>query len=253
VKLNRGYQNDFSSLHGNNVYNVAGRERKAITTLSVLKNYFSKCNLSQMALLDVGASSGIIGNYLSQHFAEVTGIDIDTTAIEYANKNFSSDNLNFHVGDAMSLNFSENTFDVVLCSHVYEHVPDPERMMNQIFRVLKPGGVCFFSAGNRLAIEEPHYNLLFLSVMPRLFSHLYLRLAGKGNYYYEKHLSYWGLKRLVTKFDVVDYTSKVINSPEDFAIDYMLQPGSRKHRFAQFIVRRLYWLCPGYLWLLKKP
>lgn len=253
MKMNRGYQKNFSSVHANNVYNTEGRERKAITTLSVLKNYFGDDEVGLMSLLDVGASTGIIDNFLSHSFAKVTGIDIDTKAIDHAVKTYASENLNFQIGDAMSLDFPENSFDVVLCSHVYEHVPDAVQMMDQIYRVLKPGGVCYFSAGNRLAVKEPHYNLSFLSVMPRPFAHLYLRLLGRGKYYYEKHLTYWGLKSLVSRFEIVDYTGKVIDEPENFYAAYMIEPGSRKQKLAHLIVERLYWLCPGYLWLLKKP
>jgi ubiquinone/menaquinone biosynthesis C-methylase UbiE len=153
----------------------------------------------------------------------------------------------------MSLDFPDNSFDVVICSQIYEHVPDAGQMMEQIFRVLKPEGVCYFAAGNRLSIEEHHYNLPFLSVIPRPLGHLYLRLTGKGKYYYEKHLSYWGLKWLVKQFEIIDYTTKVINDPEKFDVAYMLEPDSTKQKVSQFIVKRLYWLCPGYIWLLKKP
>jgi len=125
--------------------------------------------------------------------------------------------------------------------------------MDQIYRVLKPEGVCYFAAGNRFSIEEHHYQLPFLSVIPRPLGHLYLRLAGKGRYYYEKHLSYWGLKSLVSRFEVIDYTVKVICDPEQFDVSYMLEPGSKKHKVAKFVVNWLYWVCPGYIWLLRKP
>ena len=92
----------------------------------------------------------------------------------------------------MNLPFGDESFDIVICSHVYEHVPDPERMFDQIHRVLKPGGVCYFSAGNRLMWNEPHYDLPLLSVLPRPLAHLYIRLAGKADRYHEKHLTYWG-------------------------------------------------------------
>lgn len=251
--MNRGYQNDFSSMHGDNVYDIKGRERKGITTLSVLKDYFGNDNLKNMSLLDVGASTGIIDNYLSSSFAEVTGIDIDTKAIKHAIETFPSENLIFKVGDAMSLDFPDCSFDVVLCSHVYEHVPDAIQMMDQIYRVLKPEGVCYFSAGNRMAIKEPHYNLSFLSIMPRPMAHLYLRILGRGKYYYEKHLSFWGLRKLVRSFEIIDYTKKVINEPQVFDAEYMLEPGSRKQMIAKLFVKHFYWLCPGYLWILKKP
>ncbi|MCK5359601.1 MAG: methyltransferase domain-containing protein, partial [Gammaproteobacteria bacterium] len=140
-----------------------------------------------------------------------------------------------------------------ICSQVYEHVIDARQMMDEIYRVLKPEGICYFAAGNRLAIDEHHHHLPFLSAIPRPLGHLYLRLAGKGKYYYEKHLSYWGLKSLVSRFQIVDYTAEVINDPKRYATDYMLEPGSSKQKFARLIVKRFYWLCPGYIWLLKKP
>ena len=82
-------------------------------------------------------------------------------------------------------------------------------MMNEIHRVLKMGGVCYFAAGNRLMYNEPHHNLPLLSVLPRPLAHIYIRMAGKANFYYEKHLSYWGLKQLVQQFKRVDYTVAV--------------------------------------------
>ena len=251
--MSRGYQHNFSSLHGDSMYDKEARKRKANTMIRVLSHNFGEENIAQMSLLDVGSSTGIIDNYLSRAFAEVTGIDIDTRAVEHAKKAFANESLHFCTGDAMSLDFPENSFDVVICSQIYEHVPDARQMMDQIFRVLKPEGVCYFAAGNRLSIEEHHYKLPFLSVIPRPLGHLYLRMAGKGKYYYEKHLSYWGLQSLVASFDIIDYTGKVISDPEGFDVAYMLEPGSRKQKLAQFIVQRLYWLCPGYIWLLKKP
>lgn len=251
--MNRGYQYNFSSMHGDSMYDKEAREGKANTMVRVLSHHFGQESVAQMSLLDVGSSTGFIDNYLSKNFAMVTGIDIDTEAIDHASKTFSDGHLHFCVGDAMSLDFPENSFDVVICSQIYEHVPDARRMMDEIYRVLKPEGVCYFAAGNRLSIEEHHYQLPFLSVIPRPLGHLYIRLAGKGKYYYEKHLSYWGLKSLVEKFEVVDYTGKIIDDPAQFNVIYMLEPGSKRHKIAKFVVNWLYWACPGYIWLLRKP
>jgi SAM-dependent methyltransferase len=82
------------------------------------------------------------------------------------------------VADALHLPFADDSLDVVICSHVYEHVPEPVQMFREIHRVLCMGGVCYFSAGNRLMWNEPHYNLPLLSVLPRPLAHLYIRLAG---------------------------------------------------------------------------
>lgn len=47
---------------------------------------------------------------------------------------------NFTEADITALPFDENAFDVVICSHVLEHVPDDKKAMSEICRVLKPGG-----------------------------------------------------------------------------------------------------------------
>ena len=241
----------FSETYPQSVYNTEIRQKKAKTIIAVL-NDFLGTDFRSFFILDIGCSTGAITHYLSDYFGEVIGIDVDEPAIQYARENFTKDNITFNMGDAMDIGFPENSFDVVICAHVYEHVPDAERLMNEIHGVLKPGGVCYFSAGNRLTVKEPHYKLPFLSVMPRYFAHHYMKITGKGNFYYEKHLSYRGLKRLIRKFEWIDYTKKIIENPELFYADYMIKHGTKKSTMAKLIVNYAYWLCPSFIWLLRK-
>lgn len=251
--MSRSYQEGFSAKHHASMHDRVGRERKAATMVRILADALGADRLSSLTLLDVGASTGLIDHYLAQHFRHVTGIDIDTLAVQHAQQAFSCDNLVFGQGDAMALRFPDASVDIVICSQVYEHVPDAGRMLEEIFRVLRPGGVCYFAAGNRFAVDEHHYNLPFLSAIPRPLAHLYVRLAGKADYYYEKHFSVWTLRRLVRRFELVDYTLRVIDDPDRFGASYMLRPGSRKQRIARLVARWAYWLVPGYLWVLRKP
>jgi ubiquinone/menaquinone biosynthesis C-methylase UbiE len=249
--MERGYQYNLSRMHKCSLYNREGRERKAKTITAVLREFFHG-NLSKLSLLDVGASTGIVANYLSAYFGKVTGVDIDREAIEFAKQSFQKSNLDFILGDAMNLSFQDEEFDVVICTHIYEHVADAGKLMAEIHRVLKVRGVCYFAAGNRLNIKESHYKLPFLSVIPRPFAHLYMRLTGKGKFYYEKHLSYWGLKKLVSKFKLNEYTKKIIESPELFDAEYIIKSGTAKGVLAKTVVNYAYWLCPSYIWLLEK-
>ena len=100
---------------------------------------------------------------------------------------------------------------------------------------------------------EPHYHLPFLSILPRPLAHIYVRASGKSTFYYEKHLTYWGLKRLVGKFSRIDYTQKIICHPEHYASEYMLRPNTHKAKIARFVAKHAYALCPTYIWLLQKP
>lgn len=249
--MERPYQYDFSSAFPA-MRDTLGRERKARTMVAVLAHFLGG-GLGALRLLNVGGSMGIIDNVLAEHFGTVVGVDIDAAAIEHAQRAYRRDNLAFQVGDAMALNFADNAFDVVVCSHVYEHVPDSRRMMVEILRVLKPGAVCYFAAANRLVWREPHYGLPLLSVLPRSLAHGYMRLAGKGRYYHELHLTYWGLRKLVERFQLHDYTRRILSDPEAFGAAYMLKRGSPKARLATAIARHAYWLLPSYIWLLRKP
>jgi 2-polyprenyl-3-methyl-5-hydroxy-6-metoxy-1,4-benzoquinol methylase len=245
------YQYGFSTIHFNSMHNHTARVRKARTMVLVLREYL-RSDLKTLNLLDIGCSTGIISDYLSHHFGSVTGIDIDRPAVTYASATFKKDNLTFSHSDSLHISQPDDLFDVAICAQVYEHVPDANQMMDEIYRVLKPGGVCYFAAGNRIQLIEPHYNLPFLSILPLSAANAYLRLTGKGKVYYEKHLSFWGLKRLVRKFACIDYTRKIIEDPRRFHAGYLLPPGSLKNWFAKMFVRHAYQIVPGYIWLLKK-
>lgn len=57
--------------------------------------------------------------------------------------------------------FIDNTFDIIYNSHVLEHVPDDHLAMSELYRVLKPNGVCFIMvplSGNPKTLENDEYN-----------------------------------------------------------------------------------------------
>lgn len=245
------YQYNFSEMHRGAMYNRRSRERKAQTMVAVLKDYYG-AGLKSLTLLDVGSSTGLIADYLADYFGGVIGVDIDRPAVEFAKATHQKDNLEFRLADSLKIDMPDSYFNAVICAQVYEHVPNAAMMMDEIYRILKPGGVCYFAAGNRLNIIEPHYHLPFLSLVPRPLAHVYVKWSGRGSFYYEKYLSYWSLKRLVHRFELIDYTRSIIENPKRFSADYMVTPGTTKARLARWIVKHALWLCPGYIWLLKK-
>ncbi|MEI6414039.1 MAG: class I SAM-dependent methyltransferase [Pseudomonadota bacterium] len=232
-------------------FDAQGRRQKGFKVLAILSDYLG--DLDKLTLLDIGCSTGFMTALYAEHFRDVTGIDIDAPAVSHAAQhNTNVPNLHWLIQDSQCLGFRDAGFDVVICTHIYEHVPDAHRLMAEIHRVLKPGGVCFFSAGNRFSLMEPHYRLPLLSVIPKWLAHRYLALLGRGSHYYETHLSFVGLRKLVASFEVVDYTIRVVQEPVKFHAEDMIEPSSFKQRALLVFLKIFYGLCPTYLWVLKK-
>jgi ubiquinone/menaquinone biosynthesis C-methylase UbiE len=93
-------------------------------------------------ILDVGCGTGEIAFRLAEVFpdAQITGVDIIEAHLELARQRCGA-RARFQVADAFDLPFDTASFDLVVCRHVLQAVPTPERVLAQLVRVLKPGGV----------------------------------------------------------------------------------------------------------------
>lgn len=80
---------------------------------------------------------------------------------------------------AESMPFPDNRFDFVNCAEVTEHVNDPQKVCQEIFRVLKPSGRCYISFHNRWGIYDYHYNLYFINWMPRVWAERAIKFLGR--------------------------------------------------------------------------
>lgn len=246
----RGYQLEYARDNAA-MHSAEGRQRKAATMLAILREAIGS-RLTHADVLNLGCSTGIIDEFLASHVGTMTGVDIDAPAVALAESRRKGTNIAFRTDDAMGLSFAEASFDVVICSQVYEHVPDSARMMAEIERVLRPGGVCYFAATNRWGVMEQHHHLPFLSWVPRNVANLYVRMLGQGDAYYEQHLGHGALLHLASNFRIQDWTERVIAQPETYAAAYMF-PGRLRRLMARVMYASLRPLFPGFIWLLWKP
>lgn len=88
-------------------------------------------------LLEVGFGNGVLLNNLRCLGWSVEGVDFDPKAIDSARRNF---NLNVRAGSLQSQNYPENNFDAIVINHVIEHVHDPQALLAECYRIMKPGG-----------------------------------------------------------------------------------------------------------------
>lgn len=248
--MERKYQFNYSQLKPS-MYENEVRVKKANKTILILKDYLK--STSKLTLVDIGSSTGIMTNEYAKYFKTVIGVDLDEQAVIYANEKYGAENVRFISSPIEVVELPESSVDVVTCTQIYEHVPSETILLDSIYKLLKPGGVCYFAASNRFKIIEPHYNLPFLSFLPKKVANVYIKIFTTHDEYYENLLSLRNLKILVSKFEVIDYTLKVIKNPTKYSADEMLKENTLKYFLYNIISKLFYFLIPTYIWILKKP
>lgn len=93
-------------------------------------------------LLDLGCGFGEFAGVFFERQVEV-GIDISIEDLMKAEKNNRHKKL--LIADARNLPFSQNKFSTVISNSTIEHIPHPEKVMHEVYRVLKPGGIFIYT------------------------------------------------------------------------------------------------------------
>jgi len=107
-------------------------------------------------VLDVGCGGGFMTEAVARRGAHVTGIDPAGEAIAAARRHAEAEGLTiaYHEGVGEALPFGDAAFDIVLCCDALEHVADLERVLDEIARVLVPGGLFLFDTINKNRIAS---------------------------------------------------------------------------------------------------
>ena len=111
-----------------------------------------RVDLSSAKVLDVGCGGGLLAETMAKRGAEVTGIDRSPKALSVAavHAEQSGIDVDYQENDAETwAQTHQETYDVVTCLEVLEHVPDVERAVKACADMLKPGGLFFFATLNR--------------------------------------------------------------------------------------------------------
>jgi ubiquinone/menaquinone biosynthesis C-methylase UbiE len=143
-----------------------------------LYDYLRKAQSSLVALLDIKEGinfldigcgtgwaldkvSGLTGNRGS-----FFGVDLSEKMIEKAKENFKDhDNFHFLTANVESVPLDDNLFDIIICTHSFHHYLHPDKAMNEICRLLKPGGKIYI-----LDITADLWLVKISSKLSKLFS-----------------------------------------------------------------------------------
>lgn len=135
--------NKFEESLSNEKY-TKGREIER-TSKQYLRGEIPNAKSDTEKALDVGCGSGLNAAQIKAKGYNVYGVDLSPVAIEKFNQN----GFNGTVADlGNKLPFEDNYFDIVFASEVIEHLVDTKFFLDELYRVLKPGGRIFLSTPN---------------------------------------------------------------------------------------------------------
>ena len=107
--------------------------------------------LAGLTVLDIGCGGGFLSEEFAALGCQVTGVDPAPASVAAARAHAAARGLriDYRVGAGERLPVADAAFDVACCCDVLEHVADPDRVIAETARVLKPGGLYLFDTINR--------------------------------------------------------------------------------------------------------
>jgi len=112
---------------------------------SIIENYRSEMG-SELIGLDIGTGDGVNTLWLSKYFSKLYASDYNLLRLLRAAKLGSTSQV--FVADINDYPVRDSTFDVIFFNHVLEHIPDDDRALSEVYRILKPGGLLVLGVPN---------------------------------------------------------------------------------------------------------
>lgn len=116
------------------------QERKNSSLYDALNMYALQYVNNTKEVLEVGCGTGQMTKALAEASKSYIATDYSSRMIKRASKRKIA-NAQFQAMDALALDFADSSFDVVVCANTLHVIKDSEKALNEIYRVLRPGGL----------------------------------------------------------------------------------------------------------------
>ena len=157
----------------------------------------NRIDLKDKTLIDVGCGGGLLCENLAEHSKEVKGIDMSNEAIEIAKTHQTLKNLKIDYEEIALeglLKKSKKKYDVLTCMELVEHVPDPEKLIKDCFKITNRKADLFFSTLNRNLISY---------IVAIIGAEYILSILPKGTHKYEKFIKPSEFSKILRSNDLI--------------------------------------------------
>ncbi|MDR1064503.1 MAG: class I SAM-dependent methyltransferase [Azoarcus sp.] len=193
IKVTRERCHLHFEIEGNDLKShVTAGHRTGLHCASRVKNDIA--NVVPEKILEIGCSVGFNCLGLAERYPQalITGIEPDGEACVVASSMadyFGLKNVRFIQGIGESLPFPDESYDLIVCHTVIEHVNDVETCIKEMARILRAGGVAHIEAPNYIWPWEPHLGIAMPPLCPKPIMRFLAKLQGASAHVtYAEHL-----------------------------------------------------------------
>ncbi len=158
--------------------------------LEHIARYYFATPYIQGRVLDIACGTGygchMVAKDRKREITEIVGVDIDKETLFYANREYNHQKVTYMQGDAIDPSLPEQLgmFDTILSFETIEHVEDDQVFIENLYKMLKPGGTLVLSSpfgrGRGKPTSEPFH---VHQLTPEEFEQLFVRFSNVDIYY----------------------------------------------------------------------
>jgi ubiquinone/menaquinone biosynthesis C-methylase UbiE len=225
--------------------------------MEVIRRYEPSFRIEGARVLDVGCGDAGVIIAFAEAGARVSGIEVDPKSLERGRLRAEEHGVEAELlaGAAERLPFQDGSFDLVILDNVLEHVQDRARTLEEIRRVLRPGGLLYMVTPKPFSAyslwNDPHYDLAGLVLMPRRLQIWYferIRGGGEGTYDVGVIPTRFTLRRMLRRAGF-----RPVVPPRELWVDYLRQRIADPKEVRPGVKRRLAAWAGGREWLFRHP
>lgn len=187
-----------------------------------------------LAVADIGCGAGTQSLLWARQGHTVRGIDVNDDLIGLAKERASAEgsSASFETGRAESLPWSDAEFDVCIVPELLEHVEKWERCLDEVCRVVKPGGYLYLTTTNRWCPSQEEFKLVGYSWYPAWLKRRCLELARTTKKHWVEYAEYPAVNWFSPAMLADELTSRGYASLDRFDIMLRRSPSGPRRTIA---------------------